>query len=212
MGARTYYILFHFGSFGLNPFKWLLIFHFPGLSFIGGFLAALLAGYFFSRKTKVSFWQIGDFLAPGFSLGEAVARIGAFLSGSGYGIETNLFLGLPVIGVLGKRHPVQIYEGLASLLIFIFLILLKRKLQSKKFSPGILFSGYLFLFGLTKFFLEFFRGEVVYLGGWRLTQIIALALVLVSPALFFKRLGKTLRGEATAVWQAVLNKFKAAKF
>jgi len=189
VGARIHYVIFHLAAFGQNAFAWLLIFHFPGLSFRGAILGGLFGLWVFSKKEKWPFWEIGDIGVLGVSLGEAIGRIGAFFSGSAYGSLTNLPWGVSMIGLLGKRHPVQIYESLVALLTFIILLKLKKFWQEKNLTGGN-FLLYFFLFGLTKFFLEFFRGERVYFRGWPVNQVVDLIFMLVAAFIFLSSLGK----------------------
>ncbi|MBI4999869.1 prolipoprotein diacylglyceryl transferase [Candidatus Gottesmanbacteria bacterium] len=201
-GARIYYLLLHFDSFGWNPFQWLLIFHFPGLEFIGAIIGGLLGLLIFTKKTRWPVCQMGDFLVLGVSLGEAIGRIGAFLSGSAYGVLTTLPWGVPMVGLLGRRHPTQIYESLAALLTFVILLRFKKFWQQKNLTGGN-FLLYFLLFGLTRFFLEFFRGDSVYFRGWRTTQIVCLVFIIWAVILLYRRLGRSVKTDALAIIRKV---------
>lgn len=209
LGARIYYLLLHFDSFGWNPFFWLLIFHFPGLDFIGAIIGGLLGLLIFTKKTGWSLCQVGDFLVLGVSLGEAIGRIGAFLSGSAYGALTSLPWAVSMIGLVGRRHPSQIYESLAAFLIFLVLLRLKMVGETRKLVPGFLFLSYFILYGLARFFLEFLRGEVVYFRGWRVNQIVSLIFIISALVLLYFRLGRTLRTDLAKLFtilQSMRNK------
>jgi len=58
-------------------------------------------------------------------------------------------LGLPL-------HPTQIYEAVAELLIFLFLLAFERRGRA---FPGRTFWTYVLLYGVTRFGIEFFRGD-----------------------------------------------------
>ncbi len=208
LGARIYYLLLHFADFGLAPFKWFLFFHFPGLSFIGAIFGGLIGAFIFARRQHWSFWQLGDFLVLGLSLGEAMGRIGAFLGGSAYGQITNLPWGVPMIGLLGKRHPTQIYELIAAVLTFLLLVKLEKKWQERQLPTGLNFLFYFLIFGITRFFLEIFRGDSVYFLGWRTTQIVCLFFILSATVFLFRRLGRNLKTD----FLVVLTKIKNLKF
>lgn len=202
IGARIYYFVTHFADFGFPPFnlflfveKFVLFFHFPGLSFMGALLGGVVGAIIFSRKKNWPFWQVGNFLALGVVLGEAIGSLGAFLSGSAYGTATSLPWGVPMIGLLGRRHPVQIYEFLGTLLIFV--ILLKFKNQR--------FLLYFLLFGLLRFFLEFLRGDSVYFYDLKMTQIVCFIFIVVSGALLYKRLGRSPRLDILLVKEKLKN-------
>lgn len=206
IGARIYYVVFHFGDFStLSPFYWLLIFHFPGLSFLGAILGGLLGLWLFAKKERWSFWETGDFVVLGLSLGEAIGRLGAFFSGSAYGAPTTLPWGVAMVGIIGRRHPSQIYESLAALFIFLILLKLKKTFEAKKLPSGLILLSYFFLFGLTRFFLEFFRGEVVYLGVWRVTQLVSLIFIASSLIFSYRRLGRSPKNDIVLIVQKLKN-------
>jgi prolipoprotein diacylglyceryltransferase len=74
------------------------------------------------------------------------------------------------------RHPSQIYELLASLLIFCLLWFNKANLR-----PGLLFLNFAALTAGARLFLEAFRGDsTLIFGGLRLAQIIAWAILAVA--------------------------------
>lgn len=54
-------------------------------SFLGGFLAFLLAHRFLLRKYDISLWRLADYLAPALVLGLCLGRLGCFLNGCCYG-------------------------------------------------------------------------------------------------------------------------------
>jgi phosphatidylglycerol---prolipoprotein diacylglyceryl transferase len=60
-----------------------------GMSFHGGFIGVLVALWLFGRKTKRSFWQIGDFVAPLVPTGLAAGRMGNFINGELWGRTTS---------------------------------------------------------------------------------------------------------------------------
>lgn len=201
IGARTFYIASHWGDFtGLPVFYWLLIFHFPGLSFLGGVVGGGLGAWVFARRSNLSFWQAGDLLSPGISLGEAIGSLGAFFSGSAYGAVTSLPWGLPVIGLLGRRHPTQIYEAIMALMIFLTLLKLKKFFEERKLGFGFITLAYFLLFGLSHFLLEFFLGEGVYWGGWRANQLVNLGFILISIVLIYKRLGRSVKQDFLTIF------------
>lgn len=175
LGGRVYYLLTHLQDFlAISPLYWFFIFHFPGLSFWGSVLGGSVGIWFFAKKEKLNFWRLGDIAVIGLALGEAIGRLGAFFSGSSYGIATNLPWGVKMIGLVGKRHPTQIYEGLTALLIFFILLKIKDVVKQKKLRTGILAVSYLFLLSSSKFFLEFLRADSVYWKGYSIEQIISL--------------------------------------
>lgn len=133
--------------------------------FYGGFIAAVLFAACYIRLHNLPFWKVVDVYAPAISLGLSVGRIGCFAAGCDYGKRTTCAWGVvftnpfshEVTGVpLGiPLHPTQLYESLASLLIFA--ILMWR--YSRKSRDGEIFVLYLALYAVARFFIEFLRGD-----------------------------------------------------
>ena len=78
-------------------------------------------------------------------------------------------------------YPTPFYEIILSLLIFSLLWKLRKKIST----PGLLFSIYLFLNGLERFFIEKIRVNTEYqiLGGITQAEIISSMLMLTSIVL-----------------------------
>lgn len=183
LGARIYFILTHFSLFD-TPIKMVLINRYPGLSFWGGALAGILILYFFAFRLRLNFWQVADFASVGVSLGLVIGNIGCFLGGCGYGIVSNLPIATPVVGVIGKRLPISLIEGL--ILTFVFTFLYRRVL--KFHFNGLIASIFLVLVGFTKLMTEYFRGDskvfVLWFGPGHLFSAF---LVFLGVAIFYFR-------------------------
>lgn len=134
-----------------------------GLVFFGGLLGLLLYLILYKALFKLS-WNSYSSTVKGFILGHAIGRIGCFLTGCCFGD----LCALEII----DRHPVQIYESMALILIFFVIQRLKYPL---------IFS-YLFLYSLTRFILEFFRGDEIrgiLVAGFSTSQLISLGLLAI---------------------------------
>jgi phosphatidylglycerol---prolipoprotein diacylglyceryl transferase len=132
--------------------------------FYGGFLGAVITGYFLIKRYGLPWWKTADAFAPGIALGQAIGRQGCFAAGCCWGKATALPWGVQfteagheVTGVPidVHLHPTQLYESFAALAIFVFLMWLHRQ---KKFSGQvILFYG--LLYAIARFAIEFFRDD-----------------------------------------------------
>jgi phosphatidylglycerol:prolipoprotein diacylglycerol transferase len=132
--------------------------------FYGGFLGAVITGYFLIKRYGLPWWKTADAFAPGIALGQAIGRQGCFAAGCCWGKATTAPWGVQfteagheVTGVPidVHLHPTQLYESFAALAIFVFLIWLHRR---KKFSGQvILFYG--LLYAIARFVIEFFRDD-----------------------------------------------------
>jgi len=132
--------------------------------FYGGFIAAVVAGYFLIRRYKLPWWKTADAFAPGLALGNAIGRQGCFAAGCCWGKPTTMPWGVEfteagnkVTGVpLGIHlHPTQLYESFGALLIFFFLLWLHRR---KRFSGQVILF-YAVLYAVMRFTIEIFRDD-----------------------------------------------------
>lgn len=132
--------------------------------FYGGFIAAVVAGYFLIRRYKLPWWKTADAFAPGIALGLAIGRQGCFAAGCCWGKPTTLPWGVQfteagheVTGVpLGEHlHPTQLYESFGALLIFFFLLWLHRR---KRFSGQVILF-FAVLYAVMRFTIEIFRDD-----------------------------------------------------
>ena len=161
---------------------------------VGGGALALLVGLAYALMMNLPLLRTLDVLTPGLALGYAISCIGSFWAGSSYGSPTTLPWGVAYRSRLAalwsgtplgvRLHPTQLYEALLELLFFCALMLLWRKLR-----PGELLGMWLFLLGLSSFFLAFVRGnphpEIVN-GGLLPGQAVAVLLVIAGGVFWWK--------------------------
>jgi phosphatidylglycerol:prolipoprotein diacylglycerol transferase len=134
--------------------------------FYGGLIAAIAVCIYQLRKHKLPLWTSGDLFAPGIALGYMVGRLGCLMAGCCYGKPTdvpwaitftdpaaNLNVGTPLNVPL---HPTQLYESLAGLLILAVLLVTERRGRS---FPGRTFWLFVLLYSVSRFAIEFFRGD-----------------------------------------------------
>ncbi len=119
VGARVYFVLTNLSFFIASPLKIILFTKNPGFSFWGGFLGGWLTLYFLTRRSKLDFLQLADIGIVGFFGGLIMANLGCLFGGCGAGILTHSFLGVSMIGLIGKRWPIQLLEALIYFLILI---------------------------------------------------------------------------------------------
>jgi phosphatidylglycerol:prolipoprotein diacylglycerol transferase len=75
-------------------------------------------------------------------------------------------------------HPTQLYEAGAELLILIFLLATERK--GRPF-PGRTFWGYMLLYGISRFIIEFYRGDARgMVGSLSTSQFVSVVIVPLS--------------------------------
>ncbi len=155
---------------------------FGGQVFYGGLLGGIAAGAIYSKITHLdNFGGYTDCAAPAVPLFHFFGRIGCFLGGCCYGIESEFgftFTHSLVESANGvRRFPVQLFEAGFNLLLFFLLFIMLKKEKLK----GRLFLLYLGLYAPVRFGLEFLRGDTYrgYLFGLSTSQIISLGIMLV---------------------------------
>jgi phosphatidylglycerol:prolipoprotein diacylglycerol transferase len=167
-GARLFYIILSFQYYRANPME-ILDLSKGGLVWYGGFFMALASVALFIKVKRMGFWNTMDLLAPYIVLAQALGRIGCFLNGCCYGIS----------GI-----PVQLY---ASLSLFAIFIVLRLWQEVRRFN-GEIFLGYCILYSLKRFGIEFLRGDNPRaFFGLTISQVISIAVVLVSAAIFLSK-------------------------
>lgn len=164
IGAKVLLILVNINYYLEYPRELLASLRLGGV-FYGGLLAALGAGIWFVRRWGLPVWKVGDILAPSIALGQGIGRWACLSAGCCYGKPTTLPWGVVFTDSYAHQrvgtplntplHPTQLYHSLAGFIIFALLILLRRK---KRFEGELLWS-YILLYSITRFFIEFFRGD-----------------------------------------------------
>lgn len=182
IGARIVFILLNPGTESWREFfaVWQ-----GGLSFQGGLACAMIVGYIYTRIAKLNFWTVADMVAPSLAIGYAFTRIGCFLNGCCFGAPTNLPWGVRFLengNLTPPSHPTQLYATIANLLI----LWLLTKLEKMHRKPGFVFVGYLGLYSIYRFLIEFLRSGYSaepWAFGLTEAQVPSLALVAVSAIL-----------------------------
>ena len=155
-----------------------------GLSFHGGIALAAAAGFVYTRRTRLPFWQVADLIAPSAAIGYAFTRIGCFLNGCCQGVPTSLPWGARFIehgSLTPPSHPTQLYGTIASLVIFAILV----RLEKLKRAPGFVFVAYLGMYGVYRLLVEFVRVGDKWLLGLAQAQWVSIVMALASAVAVF---------------------------
>jgi phosphatidylglycerol:prolipoprotein diacylglycerol transferase len=162
LGARLGYVLFYdLASYIQRPLEIFAVWH-GGMSFHGGLIGCIVAGYLCCRSHRVEFWRAADLVIVTAPIGLGLGRLGNFINGELYGRVTDVAWGMifPAGGPF-PRHPSQLYEfALEGVLLFTILWTVK----DRTFRPGVLSGLFLVLYGFFRFIVEFFREPDAQLG------------------------------------------------
>ncbi|MFO8035216.1 MAG: prolipoprotein diacylglyceryl transferase [Anaerolineales bacterium] len=140
-----------------------------------GFVIGSVVALAFGQRKGLALRPTLDALTPGLAAFMVAWGVSHVLSGDAFGTASDVPWAITLWGK--ARHPVQIYETLLALGIFI----LVWKYPLKKPGAGINFLYFLSLSALSRLFLEAFRGDsLVWLGRVRAAQVISLLIVLIS--------------------------------
>ena len=148
----------------LNDFLNAVYLIWGGNIFYGGLLGGMFAAMIIFKK-RPQYRYLLDFIVPAIPLFHFFGRIGCFLAGCCFGIESSFgytfrhAIAEEANGV--NRFPVQLLEAFINLLLFFTINFLRRK---NIFRQNILFV-YLLLYSFSRFFIEFLRGDT-YRGIW----------------------------------------------
>jgi phosphatidylglycerol:prolipoprotein diacylglycerol transferase len=144
------------------------------LSLPGGLISGIVAGLAYAQRNHFPLWPTLDALIVLVAVLLITIAVSNFASGDAYGALTNLPWAVNLWG--GLRHPTQIYEAFAALLV---LLMIWPTPKSKFFTwaqahPGSRFWAFLSLTASARLFLEHFRADSsLVLGEFRLAQLIA---------------------------------------
>src|SRR5271169_3770948 len=165
LGAKVLMILTDWSFYRAHPseiFSWATLQ--AGGVFYGGFAAATFFAIWYIKVYRLPLLKIFDIYAPGIALAQSIGRLGCFAAGCDYGKPTTSFLGVvftdplssfTVVPLNVRIYPTQVFESLATFLIFGVLLGLYRR----KTYDGQIFIIYLSLYAVARFFLEFLRGD-----------------------------------------------------
>lgn len=201
IGARAYYCIFI--DTDINFFD----LRHGGLAIYGGIIAAAIAAAITCVIHKVNLPAMFDVGGLGLLIGQCIGRWGNFVNQEAYGAPTagslpwgmtgTTIINDPVVvakqaeldaagnGLFALVHPCFLYESLWCLIGFIALHFYSKKLKT---FDGEIFLLYIIWYGLGRFWIEALRTDSLFIGPFKVSQIVAGGCVIVGLALFI--LGK----------------------
>lgn len=184
IGARLYYVLFNLSTYLADPIQ---IFNIRsgGLAIYGGLIAGGIWLYFYCQRNFINPWTFLDIAAPSVLLAQGIGRWGNFMNHEAYGgTTTQGFLeGLHIPSFIidnmyidgAYRQPTFLYESIWSVIGFIVLIFLRKKVGLLK--QGEVFLSYLIWYSFGRMFIEGMRTDSLYLvGNIRVSQLLSFVL------------------------------------
>ncbi len=189
VGGKAFLFLEQPGYYAENPGQLLTG---RGFVFYGSLLFCIPVMLLFFRKKKLPVRPMLDIMAIVTCIVHFFGRIGCFLAGCCYGVETSGPFGvifdnpMCLARPLGTPlHPTQLYS--AGMILLILLILLT--LKSRKSFDGQIFLVYLMLYAIGRSVVEIFRGDEI--RGYIIPEIMShsqgVSLIIFLIAVYFYR-------------------------
>ena len=221
IGARLFYVLFSWSTYKGNIVQILNIRN-GGLAFYGGLLGGVIGAALYCMIRRRPFMQMADTVSMGVVIAQIIGRWGDFFNRESFGEYTNSIFAmqLPLSAVrsgevttamrenpetLGgvsyiQVHPVFLYESARCLLLFLLMMVWKRK----KRYHGDVFLRYLaggIVWGDSVF--EYLRTDKLMIPGTPvgISQLISAALFLICSVVVIVRTSMAKEASCTAKTQ-----------
>jgi phosphatidylglycerol:prolipoprotein diacylglycerol transferase len=166
VGAKLMLVVVERDKFGWSVAEMMNLFRSAGV-FYGGLIAAVGVAFWYLWRHKMPLWTVTDVFAPGIALGHAIGRMGCLFAGCCFGKPTTMPWGITFTNPFAAQnvgttlgvplHPTQLYEAGAELLILALLLFTEKKGRPY---PGRTFWTYMLLYGISRFIIEIYRGDV----------------------------------------------------
>jgi phosphatidylglycerol:prolipoprotein diacylglycerol transferase len=200
IGARALYVLEHLGDFR-HDLTEIFAIQTGGISIYGALFGGTLGAAAYAAWRRLPRWgTMADAAAIGAILGMAVGRIGCLINGDIFARTTDWPIGLvythpdspsyPIYSSVSPQlaqQPVTAYEIVGDLIIFALLLFVLRRVFKR---DGMIFFAWAFLYSAMRFGISFLRGQDIggywvgdnlVFAGLRTAQLIALAIMVVTP-------------------------------
>ena len=189
--ARLYYVIFEFDQYRDNLLDVFKIWN-GGIAIYGAVIGAVLSTYIYCRAKKLDFPEIADVCCVGLVVGQMIGRWGNFTNQEAFGGNTSLPWGMTGSDIVKKLehmqesgmavspdlpvHPTFWYESLWNLCVLGILLFVLT---------------YITFYGLGRLWIEGLRTDSLYLGAFRVSQLVALACVIGGAVMLIRGFKKT---------------------
>ncbi|MBO4941415.1 MAG: prolipoprotein diacylglyceryl transferase [Clostridia bacterium] len=189
--ARIYYVVFSWDYYKNNLLE---IFNIRGggIAIYGAVIGAALVVLIYCKVKKINICKVLDILSVSLLIGQAVGRWGNFVNGEAFGEKCSLPWAMTIVRdtriIAESVHPTFLYESLWNVAGVGALLLFKRR----KIFDGELACCYMVWYGIGRMFIEGLRTDSLYLGPFRVSQILSAVLALAGLILIIKNYKKHL--------------------
>ena len=191
LGARLYYVLTTLNEHEYKTLTDVFAVWEGGLAIYGGIIAGCTALVLTAVYKKINPLKVMDAVGPGVMLAQAIGRWGNFMNGEAFGYEVaegsalypfrmGLISDYTHTGnVMHFYHPTFLYESMWNIVGFVIICFLYRK---KKFNGQIALM-YFAWYGFGRMFIEGLRTDSLYVGPFRISQLVGAFCFLAGTAL-----------------------------
>lgn len=191
--ARLYYVVFNYSLFKDDFWSIFQIWN-GGIAIYGAVIGAAISTYIYAKVKKIPILQLFDIGSFGLIVGQAIGRWGNFVNEEAYGSATKSLFAMSSKSIRADllrqgqltnttfflshygAHPTFLYESVWNLLGAILLGVFHKY----KKHHGQIFFLYLTWYGIGRFFIEGLRMDSLYLGQFRISQIVAAVTAVVG--------------------------------
>ncbi|MEI6101231.1 MAG: prolipoprotein diacylglyceryl transferase [Eubacteriales bacterium] len=176
--ARIYYVATSWSMYAGNFYKMIAIWE-GGIAIYGAVIGGIIAALIVAKWRKFPVLRLLDIAAPGLILGQAIGRWGNFVNQEAFGnVINNPSLQFWPYGVfiqkLGEWHQATyFYESMWDLGTFIWLLVYARRAKY----DGNVIAMYFITYGIGRFFIEGMRTDSLYVGPFRISQLLSVVFV-----------------------------------
>lgn len=188
IGARLYYVLTSLDQY--HSLKDAIAIWNGGLAIYGAIIAGALTIFIVCRIKKINVLKMLDATAPAVMIGQILGRWGNFFNGEAYGtvvaeghplyfLRMGLLPNIKSYFTMFYFHPTFLYESLWNLAGFLLINALYKK---KKFDGQVVLM-YITWYGFGRMFIEGLRTDSLYVGVFRISQVVGFCCFVIGGAL-----------------------------
>jgi prolipoprotein diacylglyceryltransferase len=171
IGARLGYVIDHFAIYQTYPAQ-IVALDLNTLSPVWGVAIGLLAAFAYARRRGIAHRRLLDALTPGLLVLAGGLALADLASGDGYGSPASLPWSIELWGA--ARHPAQIYQLIAVIVIAAIVLRIDRVFD------GLRFGLCIALYAASRLIIEAFRGDSPIINGVRTAQVWSFLVMLAA--------------------------------
>ncbi len=209
LGGRIGYILFYQPSILNNPGDIFKLWE-GGMSLHGGTLGTIFAIWLMTKRNKLSFLRVCDYIACCIPFGLFLVRLANFANGELWGHPTDMPWAIIFPDADDQpRHPSQLYEAVLEGLAMAAIMWPLFWKTDARYKPGFLFGLSALIYGTARFFIEFVREPdrqlqwLTEATGLNMGQWLTIPMLIIGAFLVFTASQRRQRVEPLAGTQSV---------